>query len=119
MIQGEGWITSFGNIFDIMSFFVENCYLRGWTILDEAPCTSLLYYNAKIRKIYGYSTAYSTEAAYLIGGLKDSDYSTTIAQFKNNQWSKIDDSKQGRRYHGSISVGNKTMVIGGYVADSS
>ena len=42
-----------------------------------------------------------------------------IAQFKDNQWSKVGDLSQGRQYHGSISVGTETMVIGGYTSGSS
>ena len=61
-----------------------------------------------------YSTAATSDAAYVIGGYQDSGYSTTIAEFKNNQWRKLSDLRQGRMYHGSISVGYRTMVVGGY-----
>ena len=74
----------------------------------------------KFRKVYYYSTAATADTAYIIGGIyQGSGYSTTIAQFKNHQWSKVGDLSQGRQYHGSISVGTETMVIGGYVSSSS
>jgi len=38
----------------------------------------------------------------------------TIAEFKNNQWRQLGNPLSlGRRYHGSITVGDQTMVIGG------
>ena len=61
-----------------------------------------------------YSTAATSDAAYVIGGYQDGSYSTTIAEFKNNQWRKLGDLTQGRQHHGSISVGFRTMVVGGY-----
>ena len=66
-----------------------------------------------LRQISYYSAASSPDAAYIIGGYQDEDYSTTIAEFKNNQWRKIGDLTQGRNNHGSISVGLRTMVVGG------
>ena len=73
----------------------------------------------KFSQVLSYSTAATADTAYIIGGYQGSSYSTTIAQFKNNQWSKAGDLTQGREYHGSISVGTETMVIGGYASDSS
>ena len=61
-----------------------------------------------------YSTAATDEAAYIIGGNQGSSYSSTIAEFKNDQWRKLGDLTQERQYHGSISIGHQTMVVGGY-----
>ena len=66
------------------------------------------------RRVERYSTAATDEAAYIIGGYQGTDYSTTIAEFKNDNWRKLGDLTQGRRYHGSISIGHQTMVVGGY-----
>ena len=66
-----------------------------------------------LRNVYWYSTAASDEAAYIIGGYQDSMYSSTIAEFKKDRWRKLDDLAQGRNYHGSISIGYQTMVVGG------
>ena len=63
--------------------------------------------------VYYYSTAATSDAAYVIGGYQDGIYSTTIVEFKNNQWRKLSDLRQGRMYHGSISVDFRTMVVGG------
>ena len=68
----------------------------------------------KLRRVYYYSTAATDEAAYIIGGYQGSDYSSTIAEFKNDQWRRLGDLTQGRSYHGSISIGRQTMVVGGY-----
>ena len=66
-----------------------------------------------LRRIFVYSTASTDEAAYIIGGYQGSDYSPIIAEFKNEQWRKLGDLTQGRQYHGSISVGDQAMIVGG------
>ena len=65
------------------------------------------------RKIAIYSTAATDEAAYIIGGSNGSSFYTTIAEFKNDRWRNLGDLTQGRYYHGSISIGQKTMLVGG------
>ena len=67
-----------------------------------------------LRQISYYSAASSPDAAYIISGYQDESYSKTIAEFKNNQWRKLGDLTQGRQYHGSISVGLRTMILGGW-----
>ena len=62
------------------------------------------------RKVHWYSTAATDEAAYIIGG---ADYSDSITEFKNDQWRKLGNLIQGRQVPGSISIGPKTMVVGG------
>ena len=64
--------------------------------------------------IRAYSTASTSEAAYIIGGANTRDI---IAQFKNDVWSQFGTLAKGRYYHGSISLGNEFMVIGGYSSD--
>ena len=68
----------------------------------------------KLRQVCHYSTAATDEAAYIISGYQDSFYSPTIAELKNDQWRKLGDLTQGRIYHGSISIAQRTMVVGGY-----
>ena len=73
-----------------------------------------------LSQIYAYSTASTSEAAYIIGGFTDDigDYiSDIIAQFKNDAWSQFGTLAKGRAGHGSISFGNEFMVIGGYSDD--
>ena len=41
------------------------------------------------------------------------DYKT-VAEFKNDQWRKLNDLTQGRKNHGSIAVGLRIMIVGGY-----
>ena len=61
-------------------------------------------------RMYYYSTTQTADAAYIIGG----SYSmNVIAEFKNNKWRRLDDLNKGRYYHGSITFGNQTMIIGG------
>ena len=61
-------------------------------------------------QISEYSTAQSPDAAYIIGGRYTKNL---VAEFKNDQWRQLDDLKQGRYCHGSITVGTQTMVVGG------
>ena len=71
-----------------------------------------------LRQIYLYSTAATDEAAYIIGGINSSNQeshtSPTIAEFKNDRWQNVGDLIQGRHRHGSISIGQQTMILGGY-----
>ena len=66
--------------------------------------------------IFAYSTASTDDAAYIIGG---SDVYNTIAEFRNNQWRNLGSLTKGRYLHGSITIGQETMIIGGYSSDSS
>ena len=61
-------------------------------------------------RIFGYSTASSPDAAYIIGG---AGASNIVAVFKNDQWTQLDDLNKGRASHGSITVGTRTMIVGG------
>ena len=72
-----------------------------------------------LRLICAYSTAATDEAAYIIGGSAGSNYFTTIAEFKNDRWRNLGDLTQGRYYHGSVSIGQKAMVVGGYTDNSA
>ena len=36
-----------------------------------------------------------------------------VAEFKDNNWRRLADLKQGRHAQGSITVGGQTMIIGG------
>ena len=61
--------------------------------------------------IYQYSTASTSDAAYIIGG--GPRWQQTIAQFKNYQWKNFGTLYRGRMNHGSITIDSKTIVIGG------
>ena len=88
---------------------------RKWTDIIRLYCHSGFIINITLRQVLQYSTAATDEAAYIIGGYQgsNSNYSPTIAEFKNDKWRKLGDLTQGRRYHGSISIGHLTMVVGG------
>ena len=63
------------------------------------------------RRIAYYSTASTSEAAYIIGG----DYTEDIiAEFRGNSWRQMGTLAKGRWSHGSITLNVETMVIGGY-----
>ena len=64
--------------------------------------------------MYEYSTASTSEAAYFIGGSYSED---VIAEFKNDAWRQLGTLARGRYRHGSITLGDETMVIGGFDPD--
>ena len=74
----------------------------------------MIQINIFILRIHAYSTASTSEAAYIIGGAFTSDI---LAQFKNDTWSQFGTLAKGRSNHGSISFGNEFMVIGGRSSD--
>ena len=74
--------------------------------------------------IFGYSAASTKTAAYIIGGMfhvnsreRDEPYDM-IAQFKDDQWSYYGKLHRGRMGHGSITVGDYTMILGGFSGES-
>ena len=64
-------------------------------------------------RISHYSTASTSEAAYIIGGVGARDI---IAEFRNDSWRQIGTLAKGRVAHGSITLNGETMVIGGDTA---
>ena len=66
------------------------------------------------RRICWYSTASTSEAAYIIGGYKTNDI---IAEFRGNSWRQMGTLARGRYRHGSITLNGETMVIGGWSID--
>ena len=75
-----------------------------------------------------YSTASTDEAVYIIGGsqnsgdelwylsAKRSSLSSSIAVFQNDEWKRLGDLTQARHLHGSISLNQQIMVVGGYTS---
>ena len=68
-----------------------------------------------LRNVFGYSTASTSEAAYIIGGDRTRD---VIAEFKNDAWRNLGSLVKPRDSQGSISLNGETMIIGGYSGDS-
>ena len=70
-----------------------------------------------------YATTSTEESVYIIGGYTD-DSSTgrrtpIIAEYKNDQWFNVGNLHQSRNYHGVITSGGLTMVVGGTSADGN
>ena len=61
-------------------------------------------------RIHSYSTVSTSDAVYIVGG----DYTPDIvAEYNDDRWRLLDHLKQGRHGHGSVMVGDQTMIIGG------
>ena len=73
-----------------------------------------IIYSINFRAIYSYSTASTSEAAYIIGGYHTRE---VIAEFKNYSWRQLGTLAKGRSNQGSISIENEVMVIGGSSSD--
>ena len=59
-----------------------------------------------------YSTASTSGAAYIIGGSNDI-IADIIAEFKNDTWRLLGRLANARQEHGSVSLGDEIMIIGG------
>ena len=62
-------------------------------------------------RISYYSTANSPDAAYIIGGTYTQNL---VAEFRDDKWTQLDNLNKGRSAHASITVGTRTMIVGGY-----
>ena len=67
----------------------------------------------KILRIWGYATASTDTAAYIIGGY-GGGYISTIAQFKNNKWLKIGDLNEKKSLLSAIFRDGEYLIVGGY-----
>ena len=66
-------------------------------------------------RIFCYSTASTETAAYFIGGEDvGGHYFSTIAEFKDDEWRKVGDLAKARSSPSSISIGDETVILGGY-----
>ena len=81
-------------------------------------------------RIYWYATASTSSAAYILGGYfenwvpkkggrfeKVRNYYSTIAEYKNNKWSKFGDLQKKRYGHSAIFFNEETIIVGGIVED--
>ena len=65
-------------------------------------------------EISHYSTAQTSDAVFIIAGWLGARAQNFVAEFKENVWRRLDNLKQARHAHESITVGGQTMIIGGY-----
>ena len=68
---------------------------------------------SKILRISEYGTASTNSAAYILGGYYYDGRTSTIAQFQNNQWSKIGDLKAAKSSSSAILNNEEYLIIGG------
>ena len=90
-----------------------------WTRLSFLFNVSLFlnwFYIRLILRIVNYGTASTDSAAYILGGyyyLNGKQRTSTIAQFQNNQWSKIGDLMEVRSGSSAILNNEEYLIIGG------
>ena len=64
-----------------------------------------------LRGIYEYSTTHTSTAVYIIGGYHSQDI---VAEYKDDHWHRVGFLNQRRYRHGSIKIGDQTIIIGGF-----
>ena len=69
-------------------------------------------------RIYGYATASTDSAAYIIGGYSYPNYVSTIGEYKNNKWRKFGDLTKKRGYSSAIFYNGEYIIVGGDVDPS-
>ena len=71
--------------------------------------------NYIFRYIAHYSSAETSSAVYIIGGIETPN---VVAQYRDDKWHRLNDLNQARRAgHRSIVIGNEILMIGGLVDD--
>lgn len=70
-----------------------------------------MHFERFLRSLSDYSTASTPTAAYVIGGGYTGGI---IAEFKNYAWRQLGLLSNWRYNHGSISIDNEIMIIGGH-----
>ena len=68
----------------------------------------------KILRLYGYATASTDSAAFVIGGMR----TRTVAQFQNNKWLKIGDLKEAKFNLSAIFLAGEYLIVGGRLVNS-
>ena len=76
--------------------------------------TKTFWKNLYIRGISAYSTTQTLDSVYIIAGYFTQNI---VAAFKDNQWRRLGDLNQARAEHGSITVGDLSLIIGGIYMD--
>ena len=83
-----------------------------WFLLNVFTFEHILY--NYLRELSEYATSHTEDSVYIIGGRQwTSARSSTIAQFKENEWTIAGYLKQHRYGHGAITVNGMTLIIGG------
>ena len=81
-------------------------------LLDCDPQFIMYWYY----RISLYATASTNESIYIIGGYVggSASYTSTIAEYKEENWKNVGNLAQARAYHGAITSESTTMSVGGY-----
>ena len=66
-------------------------------------------YILEILRLYGYATASTDSAAYILGGIRI----RTVAKFQNNKWLKIGDLKEEKFNLSAIFLNGEYLIVGG------
>ena len=69
-----------------------------------------------LRRISEYSSAETSSAVYIIGGIHTANI---VAQYLDDQWHRLNDLNQARKGHRSIVIGNELLMIGGKWSDTT
>ena len=93
-----------------MGIWSRLSFLFNVSIFSNQCCISCIF------RISNYGTASTDSAAYILGGyyyLNGNKRTSTIAQFQNNQWSKIGDLREAKSSSSAILNNEEYLIIGG------
>ena len=76
------------------------------------------FYIYILSRIRFYSTIHTTDAVYTFGG-DPVEVSNMVAEYKNDQWRRLPDLKNGRWFHASIKMGQEVMIFGGQFKENA
>lgn len=81
---------------------------KTWSVAADYPFKTPRY---TYSNIYHYSTAHTVDAVYILGGATTQNI---IAEYKDDQWRHLGNLNHGRYHHGSITIQDKIMIVGGF-----
>ena len=106
-------IVSWKRIFIISEFLITSMINIFAAFPGQLFSNRIIFFKLLRRWIIEYAVASTENAAYIIGGYHSYNIIDIIAKFQDNQWTRYGSLKATRRLHGSITSGDRTMIIGG------
>ena len=84
-------------------------------VVPRGPESELKKKHQFFLRISHYAMTSTAESVYVLGGYTGitNEYSSIIAEFKDDRWIYAGDMAQGKQQHDAITSGPYTMIVGG------
>ena len=113
--RGESFVTGSYNPESKKTEIFDNDSKK-WNVAADYPFNSG-------KQISMYATTSTEESVFVIGGFTNISQeglrTSTIAEYKDDEWNNAGNLKQARQAHGAITSCSLTMVIGGESIDGT